>query len=101
MGGDLGQSSNTGHVTKEGAKAPQDVFVHKEEIVHLILLHCLVNKHLWEIIFALMGFKWVFPKTVKEAIINWGVPLLGKKRERVGNQFRCAYFGQFRLRETV
>lgn len=81
MGGDLGQSSNTGHVTKEAA-APQDVFCPQRRDCpsYSSSLPCeqtFVGDH-----FRSYGFKWVFPKTVKEAIINWGVLLLEKKKEK-------------------
>ena len=35
------------------------------------MLHCSIVSSLWEIIFTLVGVHWVFPKSVKEAIICW------------------------------
>lgn len=35
------------------------------------LLYRSVDSHLWDIVFAFMGIHCVFPKIVKEALINW------------------------------
>ena len=42
-----------------------------EDSINHILLHCFVVSSCWDIIFAIVGVHWVFPKTVKEAIISW------------------------------
>ena len=53
----------------------------KETIYHL-LLHCPIVISLWEIVLSVVGITWVFPKTVKEAIISWKGPFVGKKRRK-------------------
>ena len=32
---------------------------------------------------ALVGVKWVFPETVKEVLLSWRGPFVGKKRKRI------------------
>ena len=41
-----------------------------EESAHHILLHCQVVSHLWVLFLSLVGLSWVFPKMVKEALLN-------------------------------
>ena len=42
-----------------------------EESIHHILLNCPMVNPLWDFFFYLIGFSRVFPKTVKDALINW------------------------------
>lgn len=72
----------------------------EEETVHHILLHFSMVRHLWEIIFALFFFKWVFPKTD----LSWEIIFAlsrGKIWEKLGNQFLCVFFGQFRKKNRM
>ena len=62
------------------------------ESINLILLHCSVVSLLWDIIFAIVGAHWVFPKTVKEAIISWKDSFVGKKRKKVWNAVLICIF---------
>ena len=32
---------------------------------------------------ALVGIKWVFPETVKEVLLSWRGPFVGKKRKKI------------------
>ena len=38
--------------------------------------------HLWALFLSLIGLSWVFPKTVKEALLSWKVSFVGKKKEK-------------------
>ena len=38
---------------------------------------------LWGIVLSLFGAQWVFPETVKEAVISWKGSFVGKKREKI------------------
>ena len=67
----------------------------EEENVNHILLHCIVVRVLWEIVLALFGANWVFPETVKEMLLSWRGPFVGKKRI----PFRCVFFGRFGRKE--
>ncbi|RVX12468.1 putative clathrin assembly protein [Vitis vinifera] len=51
---------------KRGWQFPNRCFlcVCEEESVNHILLHCMVVRALWDIVFALVGVHWVFPKLV-------------------------------------
>ncbi|RVW80652.1 Protein trichome birefringence-like 5 [Vitis vinifera] len=42
-----------------------------EENVNHLLIHCTVASVLWGIVLSLFGAQWVFPETVKEAVISW------------------------------
>lgn len=51
-----------------------------EETIHHLLLHCPVTFSLRQIIFSLFGISWVFPMTVKEALLSWRDAFVGEKR---------------------
>ena len=40
-------------------------------------------KVLWEMVFVLFGIQWVFPETIKEVLLNWKGPFVGKKRKKI------------------
>ena len=48
---------------------------------------------------ALVGVKWVFPETVKEVLLSWRGPFVGKKGKRYGSLYRCTSFGLFGRKE--
>ena len=47
---------------------------------HHILLHCPVVNHFWDLFFSLVGLYWVFPKTIKDALLSWNGYFVGKNR---------------------
>ena len=47
-----------------------------EESTHHILLHCSVVSNLWVLFLPLIA-SWVFPKTVKEALLSWKGSFVG------------------------
>ncbi|RVX20164.1 hypothetical protein CK203_004515 [Vitis vinifera] len=55
----------------------------EEENVNHILLHCIVTRALWDIIFGLLDMKWVLPESVKEALTSWRGSFVGKKRKQI------------------
>ena len=57
-----------------------------------ILLHCIVVRVLWEIVLALFGAHWVFPETVKEVLLSWRGPFVGKKRKKIWNSIPLCIF---------
>ena len=71
----------------------------EEETVNHILIHCIVARVLWDMICALVGVKWVFPETVKEVLLSWRGPFVGKKGKRYGSLYRCTFFGLFGRKE--
>ena len=64
----------------------------EEENVNHILLLCIVVKVLWEIVLALFGANWVFPETVKEMLLSWRDPFVGKKRKKIWNSIPLCIF---------
>ena len=70
---------------KRGLQLPNCCFLCgcDEENVNHILLHCIVTRALWDIIFGLIDIKWVLPETIKEALISWRGSFVGKKRKKI------------------
>ena len=64
----------------------------EEENDNHILLHCIVVKTLWEIVLAIFGVKWVFPKSVKEVLFSWRGSFVGKKRKKIWNSIPLCIF---------
>ncbi|RVW15454.1 putative ribonuclease H protein [Vitis vinifera] len=69
-----------------------------EENVNHILLHCIVARALWDIIFGLLDIKWVFPETVKEALTSWRA-LCWEEKETDMEIHSVVIFGRFGRRE--
>ncbi|KAJ9673913.1 hypothetical protein PVL29_023454 [Vitis rotundifolia] len=70
---------------KRGWQLPNRYFLCgcEEENVNHILIHCIVVRVLWEIVFALVGVQWVFPETVNEVLFSWKGPFVGRKRKKI------------------
>ena len=70
---------------KRGWQLPNCCFLCgcEEESVNHILIHYIVAKVLWNMVFALFGGQWVFLKTVKEVLLSWRGPFVGKKRKKI------------------
>ena len=79
---------------KRGWQLPNCCFLCgcEEETVNHILLHYTVVRVLWEIILALFGVPWVFPKIVKEVLFSWKDPFVGKKRKNIWNSISLCIF---------
>lgn len=57
-------------------------------------------KLLCEIVFALLGINWVFPKRVKEALISWIGSFVGKKKEKdLEVNFFCIFWTLWKERQ--
>ena len=81
-------------VQRRGVQLPNCCFLCgcEEENVNHILIHCIVVRALWDIVLGLVNVKWVFPETVKEVLISWRGPFVGKKRKKVGDSIPVVYF---------
>ena len=55
----------------------------EDKTVNHILGTLIVVRVLWEIVLFLFGIQWVFPETVKEVLIRWRGPFVGKKRKKI------------------
>ena len=55
----------------------------EEESIDHILLHCVLARRLWNLLFSLFGVSWVLLYSVREALLGWLGPCVGKERERV------------------
>ena len=53
----------------------------KETIDHL-LIHCSRAKILWNLLLTIMDYNWVFPLTVRQALLAWQSANVGKKRKK-------------------
>ena len=67
-----------------------------EESIHHILLHCSMVSPLWDLFFSLIGFSWVFPKTIKDALISWKGSFVGKKRRKI-----CIFWTVWKKRNGI
>ena len=63
-----------------------------EETIHHILLHWSVVRPLWNIILSLVGVSWVFPKEVKDMLLSWKGPFVGKRRRLAWNSVPLCIF---------
>ena len=79
---------------RRGWHLPNRCFLcgYEEKNVNHILLHCIVVKVLWGIVLALFGAHWVFPETVKEVLLSWRGPFVGKKRKKIWNSIPLCIF---------
>ena len=55
----------------------------EEETIDHILLHCVLARSLWNLLVSLFGVSWVLPYSVKEALLGWFGPCVGKERKKV------------------
>ena len=53
-----------------------------EETIDHMLLHCSVARLLWDLLLAIFGVYWVFPKSVSETLISWCGTCVGKRRKK-------------------
>ena len=42
----------------------------EEETIEHLLVHCLQASMLWELILAIVGIRWVFPFSVRQALLS-------------------------------
>ena len=55
----------------------------EEESIDHILLHCGLARSLWSLLFSLFGVSWVLPSSIREALLGWVGPCVGKERKKV------------------
>ena len=55
----------------------------EEETIDHLLIHCSTAKMLWNLLLAIADYDWVFPLTVRQALLAWQNARVGKKRKRV------------------
>ena len=53
-----------------------------EETIDHLLLHCPMARLLWDLLLAIFGVNWVFPKSVSETLISWRGSCVGKRRKK-------------------
>ena len=55
----------------------------EEESIDHILLHCGLARSLWSLLFSLFGVSWVLPSSIREALLGWLGPCVGKEKRKV------------------
>lgn len=75
--------------------------VDEESIDHL-LLHCEKTRALWEMFFTLFGVSWVFPSSIRETLLGWNGPFVGKKRKTIwrANPL-CIFWTVWKVRNII
>ena len=53
-----------------------------EEMIDHLLLRCSVARLLCDLLLAIFGVNWVFPKSVTETLISWRGSWVGKRRKK-------------------
>ncbi|RVX23342.1 putative ribonuclease H protein [Vitis vinifera] len=64
------------------------------ETVDHLLLHCVMTRTLWNLLFSLFGVEWVLSGTVKDTLLGGMERLWGKSVKRRGKWPPYVYFGQ-------
>ncbi|RVW97198.1 putative ribonuclease H protein [Vitis vinifera] len=84
VGSYLGRVLTIDRLQKRGWQIPNRCYLcgSDEENVNHFLIHCTVASVLWGMVLSLFGAQWVFPETVKEAVISWKGSFVGKKRKK-------------------
>ena len=54
-----------------------------EETIDHLLIHCSRAKILWDLLLAITGFHWVFPRSVRQLLLVWQSVSVGKNGKRV------------------
>ncbi|RVW92361.1 LINE-1 retrotransposable element ORF2 protein [Vitis vinifera] len=52
------------------------------ETVDHLLLHCVMTRTLWNLLFSLFGVEWVLSGTVKDTLLGWHGAFVGKIRKK-------------------
>ena len=73
----------------------------KEESIDHILLHCVLTRSLRNFLFSLFGVLWVLPYSIREALLGWLGPCVGRRGRKCSFQLPCAFFGLFGRKETI
>ena len=74
----------------------------KEETIEHLLVHCQHARTLWEIILEIVGIEWVFPFSVRHALLSWQGAQVGKKRKKVWRAAPlCLFWTIWRERKRV
>ena len=62
------------NLKKKGRTLANICFLYEkeEETVDHLLVHCSQTRVIWELLFAIVGVKWVLPLSIRETIISWG-----------------------------
>ena len=50
-----------------------------EETIDHLLLHCFMARLLWDLLLAIFGVNWVFPKSIRETLLSWRGSFMGKR----------------------
>ncbi|RVW49339.1 LINE-1 reverse transcriptase-like [Vitis vinifera] len=65
------------------------------ETVDHLLLHCVMTRTLWNLLFSLFGVEWVLSGTVKDTLLGWHGAFVGKIRKKAWQMAPlCIFFGQ-------
>ena len=85
LGGYVEKGFNLGSYSQEGFSLANRCYLclSKEESIDHILLHCVLTRSLWNFLFSLFGVLWVLPYSIREALLGWLGPYVGKEMKKV------------------
>ena len=79
------------HLKKRGRVLANRSFLCEEEegLIEHLLVHCSKARVMWDLLLAIVGVTWVFPKLVREILLSWCEAFVRKRRNKA---WMAAYF---------
>ncbi|WJZ92487.1 hypothetical protein VitviT2T_011477 [Vitis vinifera] len=72
------------------------------ETVDHLLLHCVMTRTLWNLLFSLFGVEWVLSGTVKETLLGWHGAFVGKIRKKAWQMAPlCIFWSVWKERNSL
>ena len=67
-----------------------------------LLLHCIMTRVLWDLLFSLFGVSCVLPASVRESLLGWKGSLLAKDRRKVWKAGPlCVFWSVWKARNVI
>ncbi|RVX18473.1 putative ribonuclease H protein [Vitis vinifera] len=72
------------------------------ETVDHLLLHCVMTRTLWNLLFSLFGVEWVLSGTVKDTLLGWHGAFVGKIRKKAWQMAPlCIFWSVWKERNSL
>ena len=70
----------------------------EEETIDHMLVQCEKARLLWQLLLAIVGVSWVFPKSICDSLLSWKGSFVGKKHKKAWMVAPSTFFGLFGAR---